>query len=213
MNDSQLAVCPGPVSVMDQEPGSPVAGRAEEHSGSLLLTYFQGDINSMVDAHFSRALRNISKPKAEIIKGEPSSRGWDVQSAPYGSTYPPGQPQLSGHPASQISPRLPANAPTEISTAWPDGARQGACLVVPPMAYGTAPSVEGLVGTGHPYTNSLLNLLHSDRPNLNSVMVASHKQEFVPGWTRQMELRDQMTRDHSCEPGVPMVEKKNLYWY
>uniref|UniRef100_A0A8B9H814 Uncharacterized protein n=1 Tax=Astyanax mexicanus TaxID=7994 RepID=A0A8B9H814_ASTMX len=47
---------------------SPVAGKAEEQSGSLLYTYFQGDINSMVDAHFSRALSKATKPKAELIK-------------------------------------------------------------------------------------------------------------------------------------------------
>lgn len=56
------------ISGMEHQPGSPVAGKAEEHSGSLLLTYFQGDINSMVDAHFSRALENITKPKGNITK-------------------------------------------------------------------------------------------------------------------------------------------------
>lgn len=58
------------ISVMEHQPGSPVAGKAEEQSGSLLLTYFQGDINSMVDAHFSRALENVTKPKGDITKNK-----------------------------------------------------------------------------------------------------------------------------------------------
>lgn len=58
------------IAVMEHQPGSPVAGKAEEQSGSLLLTYFQGDINSMVDAHFSRALENITKPKGDITKSK-----------------------------------------------------------------------------------------------------------------------------------------------
>lgn len=55
---------------MEHQPGSPVPGKAEEQSGSLLFTYFQGDINSMVDAHFSRALENITKPKEDITKSK-----------------------------------------------------------------------------------------------------------------------------------------------
>lgn len=58
------------ILVMEHHPGSPVAGKAEEQSGSLLLTYFQGDINSMVDAHFSRALENVTKPKSDITKSK-----------------------------------------------------------------------------------------------------------------------------------------------
>lgn len=57
-------------SRMEQEEECIVAGRAEEHSGSLLLTYFQGDINSMVDAHFSRALAKATKPKGDDTKNK-----------------------------------------------------------------------------------------------------------------------------------------------
>ncbi|KAK1804056.1 hypothetical protein P4O66_020097, partial [Electrophorus voltai] len=216
VNDSWPSLFTGPVSAMEQEPGSLVAGRAEEHSGSLLLTYFQGDINSMVDAHFSRALRNISKPKADAVKGkrnrksgnsnpEPSLRGWEVISAPQGSAYFPGQHYLSRHQEPQISPRLPAIPPMESSAAWPIGPQQGTCM--PPVPYGSAPSVEGLAETGQPYGSSLLNLLHNDRPNINTVMVASSKQEFVPVWTRHMEFRDQMTPDHSCDYGTEIHVK------
>ncbi|XP_055455529.1 transcription cofactor vestigial-like protein 1 [Psammomys obesus] len=36
--------------------------RTEWNSRCVLFTYFQGDINSMVDEHFTRALRNLKKP-------------------------------------------------------------------------------------------------------------------------------------------------------
>ena len=39
------------------------AVKVEKHSQSVILTYFHGDTNSMVDAHFSRALGFVSKDK------------------------------------------------------------------------------------------------------------------------------------------------------
>nr|5Z2Q_C Chain C, Transcription cofactor vestigial-like protein 1 [Mus musculus] len=33
--------------------------KTEWNAGSVIFTYFEGDINSMVDEHFSRALRNL----------------------------------------------------------------------------------------------------------------------------------------------------------
>lgn len=47
---------------------SPMAVKVEEHSQCVILTYFQGDINSMVDAHFSRALSKVCKAKAPAVK-------------------------------------------------------------------------------------------------------------------------------------------------
>lgn len=50
-------------SAMEEDLMNPVAKKTKEESGSVLLTYFQGDINSMVDEHFSRALSQAVKPK------------------------------------------------------------------------------------------------------------------------------------------------------
>nr|AAI44929.1 Vgll1 protein [Mus musculus] len=36
--------------------------KTEWNAGSVIFTYFEGDINSMVDEHFSRALRNLKRP-------------------------------------------------------------------------------------------------------------------------------------------------------
>uniref|UniRef100_A0A665TJP0 Uncharacterized protein n=1 Tax=Echeneis naucrates TaxID=173247 RepID=A0A665TJP0_ECHNA len=44
------------------------AVKVEEYSRCVILTYFQGDANSMVDAHFNRALSKGCKAKAPGAK-------------------------------------------------------------------------------------------------------------------------------------------------
>ncbi|XP_046705831.1 transcription cofactor vestigial-like protein 1 isoform X2 [Silurus meridionalis] len=189
---------------MEHQPGSPVAGKAEERSGSLLLTYFQGDINSMVDAHFSRALENITKPKGDITKNKKPRKSFKPDSS--------GRVEFGRHEGLQTNPRLPLNTPVESSSVWLGGPRQATSLVLPPMVYPSAASAEGLAVADHQY-NSLLSLLHSERPDLGSVMVSSSKQELMQGWARHPGYGEQMTPDHSLDSGVPMMEKKDLYWY
>jgi len=58
---------------MEEDLGCPVA-KIKEESGSVLLTYFQGDINSMVDEHFSRALSKATKPEGEHSKTKRNRR-------------------------------------------------------------------------------------------------------------------------------------------
>uniref|UniRef100_A0AAQ4PB37 Uncharacterized protein n=1 Tax=Gasterosteus aculeatus aculeatus TaxID=481459 RepID=A0AAQ4PB37_GASAC len=53
---------------MEDRNDSPAAVRVEEHSRGVVLTYFQGDINTMVDAHFTRALGNVSRSKAPAAR-------------------------------------------------------------------------------------------------------------------------------------------------
>ncbi|TSS60356.1 Transcription cofactor vestigial-like protein 1 [Bagarius yarrelli] len=197
---------------MERQPGSPVAGKTEEHSGSLLLTYFHGDINSMVDAHFSRALGNVTKPKVDIAKNkkhrksskseQPSTSNWDMQShLCFESTDSLGRNEPGRHEELQTNHRLPLNTPVESSSVWLGGPRQGTSLVLPPMVYPSAASAEGLVMADHQY-NSLLNLLHSDRPDLSSVMLNTSKQELMPGWHRHPGFGDQMNPDHSLDSGI-----------
>uniref|UniRef100_A0A3B1J5Q7 Si:dkeyp-11e3.1 n=1 Tax=Astyanax mexicanus TaxID=7994 RepID=A0A3B1J5Q7_ASTMX len=189
---------------MEQEAESPVAGKAEEQSGSLLYTYFQGDINSMVDAHFSRALSKATKPK---------SSNWDVQSPPhFGHSYAPGRIHFGRREEPQTNPHLEPIPPAASSTVWPGGPRPGASLVLPPMVYPSAASAKGLVLPDQQYSSSLLNLLHSDRPDLGTVMVSASKQEFIPGWTRHPGFEDQMPPHHSLD-SMQMIDKKDLYWY
>lgn len=55
---------------MEDRTESPRAVKVEEHSRCVILTYFQGDINSMVDAHFTRALSKVCKAKAPAAKSK-----------------------------------------------------------------------------------------------------------------------------------------------
>lgn len=52
----------------DRTESPPSAVKVEKHSQYSILTYFHGDINSMVDAHFSRALGNDCRDKAPAGK-------------------------------------------------------------------------------------------------------------------------------------------------
>ena len=53
---------------MEHRTDSPMAVKVEKHSQCIILTYFHGDINTMVDAHFSRALNNVCKDKVPAAK-------------------------------------------------------------------------------------------------------------------------------------------------
>ncbi|XP_069468901.1 transcription cofactor vestigial-like protein 1 [Ambystoma mexicanum] len=44
--------------------------KAEWSSRCVVFTYFQGDINTVVDEHFSRALRNVKNPQDLSIKNK-----------------------------------------------------------------------------------------------------------------------------------------------
>ncbi|KAF4026807.1 hypothetical protein G4228_019085 [Cervus hanglu yarkandensis] len=48
--------------------------KTEWNSRCVLFTYFQGDISSVVDEHFSRALGNVKSPQGQ----NPSSPSGDV---------------------------------------------------------------------------------------------------------------------------------------
>lgn len=63
-----FALCFQSRLTMEDRTDSPMAVKVERHSQYVILTYFQGDINSMVDAHFTRALGNVCKAKAPAAK-------------------------------------------------------------------------------------------------------------------------------------------------
>lgn len=49
---------------MEDGADSPMAVKVEKHQQCIILTYFHGDTNSMVDAHFARALSTVCREKA-----------------------------------------------------------------------------------------------------------------------------------------------------
>ncbi|XP_066505982.1 transcription cofactor vestigial-like protein 1 [Hoplias malabaricus] len=203
---------------MEAKVDNPVEGKTEQLSGCLLYTYFHGDINSMVDEHFSRALSKASKPKTDSSNTKKTcksaktdqSSNWDMQSTEqFDSLYFPGRIQFGRQEEPQR--RVPP-VTTESSSIWPGSHPSGAGVALPPMMYPTSmASAESMMGPDPQYSSSLLNLLHRDQPDLGTVLVGTSKQEFPPGWMRHSALGDQITPHHSLDSGAQ--DKKNLYWY
>ncbi|XP_056626158.1 transcription cofactor vestigial-like protein 1 isoform X1 [Triplophysa dalaica] len=197
-----------------------VAEKTEEQSGSVLLTYFQGDISSMVDEHFTRALSKATKPKGEPSKNkrnrkaaQTNSDQWESHSqTSFQSMYSPERLQRGTSSNPQSSPHGSLNHPPNNALIWPGG-RQDIGLALPPMHHPSVVSTEGLKVAEHKYNNSLLNLLHNDQPDIGSVMVSQSKQELISGWTKYPVFSNQMNTDSSFDSGVQVIEKKNLYWY
>ncbi|XP_056098336.1 transcription cofactor vestigial-like protein 1 [Rhinichthys klamathensis goyatoka] len=208
---------------MEEDLGSPVA-KIKEESGSVLLTYFQGDINSMVDEHFSRALSKATKPKGEHSKmkrnlrsaqtNELGSNQWEAQSQTrFQPMFPPEHLRLRTSSESQSNHHMPPNLPANNAVLWSGDSRQGMSLALPPMMYPSAVSSDGLMVAEQQYSNSLLNLLHNDRPDMSTVMGPSSKQELMSGWTKYPGFGGQMACDLNLNSGVQVIEKKDLYWY
>uniref|UniRef100_A0A8C2H2Z0 Si:dkeyp-11e3.1 n=1 Tax=Cyprinus carpio TaxID=7962 RepID=A0A8C2H2Z0_CYPCA len=190
-----------PRSVMEEGLGNPVARKTKEESGSVLLTYFQGDINSMVDEHFSRALSQANKPKEEGSKikrnhkvAQTSNCQWEAESQTrFQPLLPPEHLRQGTSRESQYNLQMPPNHPANSAALWSGDSRQGLSVVLPPMMYPSAVSSGGLMMAEHQYSNSLLNFLHNDHPNLGTVVLPSSKQNLTSGWTKYPGFGDQMT--------------------
>ncbi|XP_067104013.1 transcription cofactor vestigial-like protein 1 [Osmerus mordax] len=195
---------------------SPIAVKTEEHSQSVLFTYFHGDIGSMVDEHFTRALSKACKTKESVrkskktrksIKPEPESNScqWGASKQAWSEVhYTPLSGRLQLSTSKQAIPGVPIalSPPDDAAGPWPLGG-----LGLPPMTYTHALS-PGLGMTGQQYNNSLLNLLHSDRTeSLN--MASGSKPSVLPSWTHP-GFRDPMDPTGNLDPGL---EKRDLYWY
>ncbi|XP_073677231.1 uncharacterized protein [Garra rufa] len=203
---------------MEEDPKNPM--KTKEESGSVLVTYFQGDINSMVDEHFTRALSQANKPKGECskIKRNPKvaqsngSRQWEAQAQTrFQPLLSPEHLRQGTSSESQTSYHMPANHPANGAIVWSGDSRQGLSLAFPPMMYPSAVSSDGLMVAEHRYSNSLLNFLHNDHPEMGTVVLPSSKQDIMSG-TKYPGFGDQMT-DISLNSGVQVIEKKDLYWY
>ncbi|XP_076004974.1 transcription cofactor vestigial-like protein 1 [Genypterus blacodes] len=202
---------------------SPRAVKVEEHSQCVILTYFHGDIGTMVDAHFTRALGKICKAKAPAAKSkktrkpvkleEPDSSQWratnpcsysEVQVQPVA-----GRLQLSSSKEPQCS--LTLSSADDSPAVWHSlPARPIGGPGLQPIPYSL--STDGLGLTGQQYATSLLNLLHSDRPEMGPGMASGSKPELLPSWPMPQGFRDSVDPAVSFEPGRH-PNKKDLYWY
>ncbi|KQK75415.1 transcription cofactor vestigial-like protein 1 [Amazona aestiva] len=112
--------------------------KTEWGAQSVVFTYFQGDINSVVDEHFSRALSNVKNPQdlstkrkdeAVVLKhaDSMSPHQWDF-SSPCSKTYPSSSaPSVSSSGlnfaavglAGQYQPPALRSHPTQPADLWP----------------------------------------------------------------------------------------------
>ncbi|XP_059372663.1 transcription cofactor vestigial-like protein 1 [Carassius carassius] len=206
---------------MEEGLGNPVAKKTKGESGSVLLTYFQGDINSMVDEHFSRALSQANKPKEEgskikrnhnVAQTNGLSSQWEAEShTRFQSLFPPEHLLQGTSRETQSHHHMPPNHPANSAILWSGDSRQGLSVVLPPMMYPSAVSSGGLMVAEHQYSNSMLNFLHNDHPDVGTVVRPSSKQNLTSGWTKNPGLGDQMT-DMNLNSGVQVTEKKDLFW-
>ncbi|XP_068571614.1 transcription cofactor vestigial-like protein 1 [Cebidichthys violaceus] len=191
---------------MEGRNDSPMAVKVEEHSRCVILTYFQGDINSMVDAHFTRALSNVCKAKAPAAKMKKFRKTIKLE-----ESSPCEGSAVDCYSESQDTPpeRLLNFSPTEGSWhSFTARAAEGPGLQS--IAYPL--SSNGLSLTGQQYATSLLNLLHNDRGEIGPSMASGSKPELHPSWTVPQGFRDSVDPTTSFEPGRHL-DKKDLYWY
>ncbi|XP_051276602.1 transcription cofactor vestigial-like protein 1 [Dicentrarchus labrax] len=195
---------------MEDRTDSPMAVKVEKHSQCVILTYFHGDINSMVDAHFTRALSKPCKAKApsaktkkirKMIKMEDNSPCHGRAVDPYSETQVP-----------PVGGRLMPFSPADDA---PDGwhsftTRTGEGPGLPSIPYSL--SSEGLSRTGQEYATSLLNLLHNERGEMGPSIASSSKPELLSSWTMPQGFRESVDPNGGFEPGR-RLDKKDLYWY
>ncbi|XP_054648825.1 transcription cofactor vestigial-like protein 1 [Dunckerocampus dactyliophorus] len=184
---------------------SPVAVKVEGHSRCIILRYFRGDIGSMVDAHFSRALSRVCKANTPAGKAKKIRKTIKLEES--GSCQANGTEPL---PASGC--HVAFKAMDDPCRPWPSfitRTREEASGL-PSAAYSMSP--EDLSLTGQQYASSLLNLLHSDRSEMGPGMASSSKTELVPSWMVHQGFRDSVEPAVGFESGQ-RVDKKDLYWY
>ncbi|KAM4733257.1 transcription cofactor vestigial-like protein 1 isoform 1-T4 [Anableps anableps] len=193
---------------MEERADSPIAVKVEGNSHSVILTYFQGDINSMVDEHFSRALGKASKANEQGLRSKKILKTVKMESTGncQGSVSIP-------YSESQVSPLtghiLTLSSAEETPGSWNTfRSREGPSLSTIMCSL----SSDGLSLTGQQYSTSLLNLLHGDRGEMGASIPSSSKPDPLPNWAMPPGFRESVDPPIGFEPGRH-VDKKDLYWY
>lgn len=132
-----------------------------------------------------------------FLDGFDSSQ-WEEQSqTKYQPMFPPEHLRLGTSSESQSNHHV---SPANNAVLWSGDSRQGTSLALPPMMYPSAVSSDGLM-VAEQHSNSLLNLLHNDHPDMSTVMLPSSKQELMSGWTKYPGFCNQMTSDINLNSG------------
>lgn len=189
---------------MEERTDSPSVVKVEEHSQYVILTYFDGDANSMVDAHFARALNKVCKVKAPAGKAKKPRK---LIKSEVGSSCQANDPFSGSQPPLGPEHLLNYNPADSSPASWHSFPARP---VENPGMYSL--SQDGLSVTGQTYATSLLNLLHSERGEVAPGVASCSKPDLLPGWTMPSGFRDPVDPTAGFEPGRHL-EKKDLYWY
>ncbi|XP_077433685.1 transcription cofactor vestigial-like protein 1 isoform X2 [Vanacampus margaritifer] len=180
---------------------SPVPVKVEGHSRSVIFRYFRGDIGSMVDAHFSRALSKDAKDDAPAVKAKKMRKNIKLEesSACHANLAEP--PPVASRHLSFVPADVPAGP-------WHSFiGRTGETSGLPAAEY----SADDLSLTGQQYASSLLNLLHGDRAEMVPGVASGSKAEHLANWMVPQGFRDSVEPAGGFEPGQ-LPDKKDLYW-
>ncbi len=121
------------------------------------------------------------------------SSQWEAESQTrFQPLFPPEHLRQRTSSESQSNQQMLPNPPANSAIVWSGGSRQGWSFVLPPRMHPSAVSSDGLMAAEHQYSNSLLNFLHNDHPDLGTVLPSS-KQDLTPGWTKYPGFGNQMT--------------------
>ncbi|XP_061691728.1 transcription cofactor vestigial-like protein 1 [Syngnathoides biaculeatus] len=178
---------------------SPVAVKVEGHSRSVILRYFHGDIGSMVDAHFTRAL---SKDNTAVAKPKKMRKNIKLEESSTAQANLAEQLPVTGR-------HLAFGSAEDPSGPWHSFVgRTGEAPGLPSTAY----SAEDLSLTGQQYASSLLNLLHGDRAEMGPGVASGSKAEHLANWMVPQGFRDSVEPAGGFQTGQ-RLDKKDLYWY
>lgn len=196
---------------MDDPAEDPIAVKVEEHSQSLILTYFHGDTSSMVDAHFRRALTKVAKPKAPARKVTRPTEDKRIHKKIKQESRDFQESPADTYPATQVRPvteHLVMFSPTEDPcSSWHAFSRRTGEAPALPSITCSQPH-NGLSVTGQQCSTSLLNLLNADRTEMpSSALPSSSKADLLQNW-----MMPQVDPNAVFEHGR-RLDKKDLYWY
>ncbi|KAK0148906.1 Transcription cofactor vestigial-like protein 3 [Merluccius polli] len=184
--------------------GSPISVKVEENSQSVVFTYFQGDIGSMVDEHFSRALGKAdrAKPQPDPVRSKKrrkSNKSEESNSCQWMATSSCSYPEAQLLSA-KAHGSLPLSPMDESPSSWPPFPARGLGLGLTSMPYSI--TTDGLSLTGQQYATSLLNLLHSDHNEMGPGGASGSQPELLlPSWSTPAAFNDSLDPSVGFDPG------------
>ncbi|XP_062380800.1 transcription cofactor vestigial-like protein 1 [Sardina pilchardus] len=186
------------LTLMENLAGNPDVWKKEDGSNAIIYNYFEGDINSMVDAHFIRALSK-GRPTSSYRKGPVEDRQLECSS----SLGPAGPHKSSTHAPLQTAleplttPPLSFGLTSETLNLLTGGPGQE----LPSLFYSLPEPAKDLDLMERNYVSSLLRVMHSDQPELGTVVVAGSKAGVLHSWAHNHLYTQQPNPDQRHNSG------------